>query len=356
VNTLDIPLLRGTLRLRSDGYLPQAPEVDFDAIVEERDLTPQAVAELGILEPYGEANQRPLFVLTGQTIVSTRTFGDGKHLRIGLLSGIEAVMWDGGEEARHLPQGKLDILFDPRLSAWDGETRLQLHIRDIRPTGRPYADSIRVAHDSGAPVRAASIPPVDPETLGNYLMISGRNVVYVSAGEYPEPDGTATDYILTAPPTDPEALRDALMKAGSGSRVMCAFRDSAFAELEKEAQLMAPDRETLVQCHRMIAEASTAGMSLEEYGRRIETVLGLSGHTALTLARSSATIFTELGFVRQRGLRLFIIAGAAKRDLTESLHLRNARASLELLLRTHDKIGRSPVLLAEWLAGDIEPR
>jgi single-stranded-DNA-specific exonuclease len=354
VNTADIPLLRGSLRLRSQGYLPQAPEIEFDCFVTPEQMTTAAVAELDLLEPYGEGNPRPLFVLREQVITSTRVFSDGKHLRIGLLSGVEGVMWDGGAEEKHLPRGPVDILAEPRLNNWDGKTQIQLFVRDIRPSGRSPEGRPVDAAVPATVVTPVSLPEVDAEVLGKYLSISGRAISYIGETDIPSPARTATDYIVTRPPRDPVALRQALAKTASGSRIMCVFKEAAFADFEKKSAALAPDRDTLVKCHRLLLQAGTNGVSIDEYARRIEVGLSLDGGVALTLARSSATIFTELGFAQTRGLRLFVVAPAARRELTDSEYLRDARASLESLQLVLDKTGRSPSLLAEWLAGWIE--
>jgi hypothetical protein len=65
-----------------------------------------------------------------------------KHLKLRLADAerkqYEAVWWSGVEQAVDLnlrPNSKLEIAYTPEANTWNGNTRLQLKIEDVREIG-----------------------------------------------------------------------------------------------------------------------------------------------------------------------------------------------------------------------------
>lgn len=116
--------------------LELTPLLSIDAEVRLSQLSGELVRQLMLIEPCGCGNPRPLFLsrnvqLKGQRCVG----GDGQHLRLTLFD--DGVTWDGiafkqGEWAGKLPD-RVDIVYHVEVNEWNGEQRIQLNIRDIRP-------------------------------------------------------------------------------------------------------------------------------------------------------------------------------------------------------------------------------
>ncbi len=81
-----------------------------------------------------------MFAGTRLQILNARVVGD-KHLKMTLKQG-PSIPFDGigfgmkPLEAQGLsPKALVDVAFTPELNRWNGHDRIQLRIRDIRPTG-----------------------------------------------------------------------------------------------------------------------------------------------------------------------------------------------------------------------------
>jgi len=87
------------------------------------------------LEPFGEANPRPVFVTRGVIPMRVRTVGSGgQHLRLALEQNghaFEAIGFDLGRTA--IGPGALDIAYSLRTDFWNGRKRRQLVLAGIAP-------------------------------------------------------------------------------------------------------------------------------------------------------------------------------------------------------------------------------
>jgi single-stranded-DNA-specific exonuclease len=113
------------------------PRVEADVEVSGRDLSPQLVDDLSKLEPCGQGNEAPLFVVRGAKILDGKSMGkSGEHLKWFLDAGgarLEAVWWRPGERAAGFIAGTtVDICFAPELNEWNGQRRLQLVVKAAR--------------------------------------------------------------------------------------------------------------------------------------------------------------------------------------------------------------------------------
>ena len=64
-----------------------------------------------------------------------------KHLKLKLVDSsgrqFEAVWWDGVERSKHVELargGSFELAYTPEENTWRGVTRLQLNLKDIRPS------------------------------------------------------------------------------------------------------------------------------------------------------------------------------------------------------------------------------
>ncbi|NLV36654.1 MAG: single-stranded-DNA-specific exonuclease RecJ [Clostridiaceae bacterium] len=112
------------------------PKVRVDVLLEQGDITMDAVRELDQLAPFGEANPGPQFGYIALLVDDIRMMSGGKHLRLRLTDGdfkVDAVGFGMGERVAQLARGdSLDAVFVPEINAWNGRELLQLNLRDIR--------------------------------------------------------------------------------------------------------------------------------------------------------------------------------------------------------------------------------
>lgn len=106
-----------------------------DAEVQLSALTPDDIAGLEALGPFGEAN--PSIKLVARRVQGHARPLRGGHLKIdiqGTAGPCEAVGW-GMEPALPMAHGPVDLFFTPRMETWRGRRRLVLDLKDLRPTG-----------------------------------------------------------------------------------------------------------------------------------------------------------------------------------------------------------------------------
>jgi single-stranded-DNA-specific exonuclease len=95
----------------------------------------QLVDELAMLEPFGQGNPEPLFMLRDVSVTSARRVGArSTHLQLRLQKSspvMAAIFFGGGE--REIPRGAMvDVVVTPAANNWQGRTSLSLQIRDLR--------------------------------------------------------------------------------------------------------------------------------------------------------------------------------------------------------------------------------
>jgi single-stranded-DNA-specific exonuclease len=116
---------------------PPPPEVLIDAEMELRRIDGDFIYDLTGLAPYGEGNPEPRFIARRLRVISPRVVGRD-HLKMEVADGDdikEAIGFGMGEEKP--PEGGLmDMVFTPEINSWQGVSRIQLRIADMRPSTR----------------------------------------------------------------------------------------------------------------------------------------------------------------------------------------------------------------------------
>jgi single-stranded-DNA-specific exonuclease len=120
------------------GELPR-PELVLDAEVAHRDLRLETLDLIERLEPFGEGNPSPKFLVRNLGVRYPATSADGKHLRFQVVSraGIahKAVFFGAGQRLGELRAVKrIDIATTMTRNGWNGRPHLDLHICDFRPS------------------------------------------------------------------------------------------------------------------------------------------------------------------------------------------------------------------------------
>ncbi len=117
--------LRGTIRV--------------DATIEAGDCRVEVFREIDRLAPFGCGNPMPRLLLRNSVIDRVqRMGGSGLHLALhlrgdGAAGNLRGVAFDRGNWADTLVAGMtLDIVFRPKLDMWQGRTRAELMVEDVR--------------------------------------------------------------------------------------------------------------------------------------------------------------------------------------------------------------------------------
>lgn len=112
----------------------------LDSLMTLQDITPRFMEFLDKLGPYGPGNMRPRFALSGAEIVGVpKVIGKtGEHLRFKVRQGqrsYPAVGFGLSDKYEMLITGKpVDIAFVVETNEWQGNTSIQLNVRDIKLT------------------------------------------------------------------------------------------------------------------------------------------------------------------------------------------------------------------------------
>ncbi|MEB3329320.1 MAG: single-stranded-DNA-specific exonuclease RecJ [Candidatus Sericytochromatia bacterium] len=99
-------------------------------------LTFEAVSSLQALEPTGPDNPAPTFGLRGATVVHQERRGPGEdHLWLEVADGTgSAAAIAFGQGSRHpLPDGPVDLVYQPIAERWQGQNRLTLKVLALAP-------------------------------------------------------------------------------------------------------------------------------------------------------------------------------------------------------------------------------
>jgi single-stranded-DNA-specific exonuclease len=113
------------------------PVLKYDCDASLAELTPHCVGQLESLAPFGMKNPRPKVRISGVRVgARPQVMGNGgRHLSLQLGQDghvLRAVAWNWGEHAGRLAQGMpLDVVISPKISAWNGMSRVEAEISDI---------------------------------------------------------------------------------------------------------------------------------------------------------------------------------------------------------------------------------
>lgn len=120
---------------------PKMPEytVSADMEITGDRLTEEALNSLSQLEPCGEGNQRPVFLLRNCTVESKRALKDGRYTSFELRSGgvkLKALCFGIPFAKFHPEQGSMvDIIAAAELNEFRGVKSVTLRVQELRPSG-----------------------------------------------------------------------------------------------------------------------------------------------------------------------------------------------------------------------------
>ncbi len=112
------------------------PIIKIDKEIDLKDVNLQTVKDLSLLEPYGEANKMPLFLIRKLKVQAIRSLSDGKHLKLKLGQDnymIDAIGFNMGEYAeKYLIGDKVDIVGSLEVNSFNDNEQIQINLKDMR--------------------------------------------------------------------------------------------------------------------------------------------------------------------------------------------------------------------------------
>ena len=108
------------------------PLLSIDALLRAEQLTKELAIALQELEPHGQGNDKPRFVIEGARLEELRTMGaDNSHLQ-ARVGTVRLVGFGHGSLAEKLNQGASDVTGYLTLHTWKDRTEPQFFLEDVR--------------------------------------------------------------------------------------------------------------------------------------------------------------------------------------------------------------------------------
>ncbi len=119
------------------GDQPPEPPLEIDAEVAPEDINPDLVDQLHLLEPCGENNPVPLFMVRDAVIKDCRRcVNSEKHWKVTLVlpngTAHDAIGFNMGNQQDHCnPGDRIHVVFHPEWNTYNGRRTLQLQLHDV---------------------------------------------------------------------------------------------------------------------------------------------------------------------------------------------------------------------------------
>ena len=112
-------------------------EISVDKEIVGKELKVKEIAELEKLEPFGDSNEEPVFILKGLKITSIRALSDGKHIKLTLKDDnnidIDGIGFGLGElSSSYLIGDRVDVIGNLQINSFNEIESIQLNLKDIR--------------------------------------------------------------------------------------------------------------------------------------------------------------------------------------------------------------------------------
>jgi single-stranded-DNA-specific exonuclease len=136
-----LPNFRGAINDYARGIFAAndlSPECLIDAELQATEFDWDLWRDLQRLQPFGEANPEPVFMMRRlRTAVPPRVVGTD-HLRVRFKTGANSFQAIGFHMADRIglmdaADAEVDALFRPSVNEWNGQTSLEMHLVDLRP-------------------------------------------------------------------------------------------------------------------------------------------------------------------------------------------------------------------------------
>ena len=176
LKTENIPEFTRQINRYAEQYFEKMPVVSqrIDKELHIGNINLNDVSSLQLLEPFGEGNPQPLFLLRGCLIQEIISLGGGKHLKLRVIfegKPIYVLYFKMTPEEFVFPVGsQVDILANLELNAFRDNVSVAVRLKDIRPTGfngqkfrnaYHYYQKIRREEAVEAKIMAISVPTLE---------------------------------------------------------------------------------------------------------------------------------------------------------------------------------------------------
>ena len=129
------------------------PQIAYDAVLPICYAGEQIIRELELLEPFGKANEKPLFAAANLKVRSARIIGKNQNVLKAALEGpdgtrVDTISFGDVQENLAYIEGKQDvcILYYPEINEYQGRRSVQLVVRELAVNSSlPGAVSLRIS-------------------------------------------------------------------------------------------------------------------------------------------------------------------------------------------------------------------
>ena len=112
------------------------PVIQIDEETSLSQINIETVKQLSLLEPYGEANKIPIFLIRNLKVQAIRSLSEGKHLKLKLGQDnfmIDAIGFNMGDLATQYQIGdKVDVVGALEVNSFNGNEQIQINLQDLR--------------------------------------------------------------------------------------------------------------------------------------------------------------------------------------------------------------------------------
>ncbi len=117
------------------------PRIEVDSEISPSDISLKLVHSLSELEPFGQGNPEPRFLLRDATMTDMRSVGEeGSHLQMR-VNGIKGIGFGLGSFGS-MCQDPMDLVCRIGINTWQGRREVQLYVEDMR-TATPVRGFLR---------------------------------------------------------------------------------------------------------------------------------------------------------------------------------------------------------------------
>lgn len=174
LDAANLPRFRQMLNAYAAKYHDRMPRdtIRIDRKLRGSDISLASVEALEMLEPFGEGNPQPVFLMTGCTVRQLIPMGNGKHLKLKVdFDGKQLfiVCFRTSPETFIYKEGsRVDILVTLEINEYRGSRGISVRLRDIRPAGfsgekMENADHFYEKIRRGEPVQPKIVGISEPE-------------------------------------------------------------------------------------------------------------------------------------------------------------------------------------------------
>jgi len=138
VRNENLPALQTRLKAIAEtelAHIELMPTLNVDAEASLSEMNLKLAEALAQLAPFGYGNREPIFVSRDLIVREARIVGTD-HLKLTLSDGqilMDAIAFRQGSWLAQLPP-RIDVAYQLEAHVWNGKPRLQLNVKDIKPT------------------------------------------------------------------------------------------------------------------------------------------------------------------------------------------------------------------------------